>query len=283
GQRLIRRVCPSCRLKTAVTPEQQQRFGLPGGTIFQANSLSAEVMQQASVKQRLCRQCHGYGYTGVSGVFEMVPIIASLQQIIRRPCPAADLRLAFQQTGMTSLAQGAIALVGEGVTTLEEINRVFPKLPDNLPPVPTINAPTAEASISPQVMARLQSLEQSVVQLNQSLADLKQVIVPPLSPSQRADPPPPTSKPSRSSPLDLLPELEALENLSAQKRNQKDHYDVIDEESTLIRDFADIEELIVNDASPDLDPKDVTLVGEIEFPQGDGDAHDPFKTAMDPW
>ncbi|MEB3160151.1 MAG: GspE/PulE family protein [Synechocystis sp.] len=284
AQRLIRRVCPSCRLKTSVTPEQQQRFGLPGGTIYQANSLSAEVMQQASVKQRLCQQCHGYGYTGVIGVFEVVPMMTPLQQIIRRPCPAADLRLAFQQTGITSLVQGAIALVGEGVTSLEEINRVFPKLPDSLPPAATSTPPAGQATIPPDVINRLQSLEHCVAQLNQSLADLKQAIAPPPSASPLADVPTPTvPNPPVSSSLDLLPELEALENLSAQKRTKKDQNNAIDEESTLIRDFADLEELLVSEESPDIDPKDATLVGEIEFPQGDDDAHDLFKTAMDPW
>ena len=81
--------------------------------------------------------------------------------------------------------------------------------------------------------------------------------------------------------LDLLPELEALENLSAQKRSKKDSTADMDEEATLIRDFADLEELLINNDFPELDPKDATLVGEIEFPQGDD--HDPFRTAMDPW
>jgi len=279
SQRLIRRVCPSCRLKVPVSPEQQQRFGLPGGTIYQANSLSAEVMEQARIKQRLCQQCHGFGYLGVSGVFEVVPMITPLQQIIRRPCPTADLRLAFQQTGVISLAQTAIALVSEGVTSLEEVTRIFPKMPDRLSPVPAMSAQPTGETLPPDFLLRLQTLENCVTQLNQSLAELKQAIVPPPVPK----PSPPAAAAPKATPkaVDLMPELEALENLSAQKRSKKDHKEEADEESTLIRDFADLEELLTNDSPPALDPKDATLVGEIEFPQTD--PHDPFKTAMDPW
>jgi hypothetical protein len=251
-------------------------------------------MQQASVKHHLCQQCHGFGYAGVRGLFEVVPMITPLQQIIRRPCPTADLRLAFQQTGMTSLAQAAIALVGEGVTSLEEVNRILPKLPDQLPPTPSIMPPSANAPLPSDVTARLQNLEDCVMQLNQSLADLKQAIAPPskapkplASPrstlSEPTIPPPPTPKPAAAPPLDLLPELEALENLSVQKRSKKEQTADGDEEATIIRDFADIEELLINDEPPELDPRDATLVGEIEFPQVDHNADDPFKTAMDPW
>jgi type IV pilus assembly protein PilB len=300
SQRLIRRVCPSCRIKVPASPEQQQRFGLPAETIYQANSLTAEVMEQASIKQRLCPQCHGFGYVGVSGIFEVVPMITPLQQIIRRPCPTADLRLAFQQTGVTSLGQMAIALVAQGVTSLEEVNRVFPKMPDSLLQSPSVTtAPTASETLPPNFLARLQSLENCVTQLNQSLADLKQAIAPTApprptapKPAAQASPPPKPMPPT----VDLLPELEALENLSAQKRSKKEQAEVMDEESTLIRDFADIQELLLDDDLPELDPKDATLVGEIAFPDKDAtlvgeiafpktdpDPNDPFKTAMDPW
>ncbi|MEB3229094.1 MAG: ATPase, T2SS/T4P/T4SS family [Synechocystis sp.] len=287
AQRLIRRVCRSCRLKTDVSPDQQQRYGLPGGSIYQANSLSPEVMQQAGIKQRLCQQCHGVGYVGVSGVFEVVPMMTSLQQIIRRPCPAADLRLAFQQTGITTLPQAAIALVGEGITSLEEVNRVFPQMPDVAPPTPMAAPPATPGPLPPDLMARVQSLEHCVTQLNQSLAELKQAITPKAPAAPPPEPPPapkpepkPAPTPTPSPTLDLLPELEALENLSSQKRSQKGSLST-DDESTLIRDFADIEELSVDGDVPELDAKEATWVGEVNVPPTDD--QDPFKTAMDPW
>ena len=283
SQRLIRRVCPSCRIQVPASPEQQQRFGLPAGTIYQANSLTAEVMEQSRVKQRLCQQCHGFGYLGVSGVFEVVPMITPMQQIIRRPCPTADLRLAFQQTGVISLGQSAIALVSQGITSLEEVNRVFPKMPDSLPHFPSAPASSAGEALPANFLPRLQTLENCVLQLNQSLAELKQAIVPKAAPKPDAPKPSAQASPPKTAPptVDLMPELEALENLSVQKRGKKDSVEVMDQESTLIRDFADIEELLVDNELPELDPKEATMVGEIEFPSAD--PHDPFRTAMDPW
>ena len=96
AQRLIRRICPACRLPQPLTPEQQKQYRLSNHTIFSANTISEEMLNQASVKQRVCQQCGGVGYAGITGVYEVVPITEALQPLLNRPCAAADLRVALQ-------------------------------------------------------------------------------------------------------------------------------------------------------------------------------------------
>ncbi|AIE75130.1 MULTISPECIES: GspE/PulE family protein [unclassified Synechocystis] len=284
SQRLVRQVCPACRLRVDVTPEEQQRFGLPQGPIYRANSLSVELMAQPMIKSRLCRQCHGLGYAGMTGVFEVVPITPELQQLVSAPCSHGEIISGLNQAGIASPARTAIALVSQGVTTLEEVNRLFPQLPRQLSPQ---NAPTGavapalvqsqgaeDSAPNDQWWQRLQQLENSVQELNQALADLKKMA---------------GDRPSRTRPapaphlnLDLMAELRALEDLSAHKKPKPKE----DQDATLLGDFNDIEELLIDELNPlppALDAKEATFISEEPLDNPGQDKFNPFKSVIDPW
>lgn len=296
SQRLVRRVCPACRLSVEVAPEEQQRFGLIPDHIYRANSLSMELMAQPMVKSRLCRQCHGLGYAGMTGVFEVMSMTPELKRLLGGPCSRQEIIDGLKNAGIPSPARAAIALVGQGITTLEEVNRLFPQLFQKLSPVPAPNPVVAadpNSAPAPQTSQpsepngewwqRLEQLEKSLQELNQAVADLKKTAgAPPVTSRKIPVPPPPPSNPKPAPTLDLMAELEALENLSAHKKPKpKD-----DEDATLIRDFADIEELLVNQtekSSPALDPKEATLVSEEPFIPSENSKINPFKSVIDPW
>lgn len=301
SQRPVRRVCPACRLRGEVTPEEQQRFGLPPGPIYRANSLSVELMAQPMIKSRLCRQCHGLGYSGMTGVFEVVPITPELQQLISDPCSHAEIINGLSQAGIASPARQAIALVGQGFTTLEEVTRLFPQLPRQLSPQPSPPegssappppiSPPASQTIPGQTVfpndqwwQRLQQLEKSVQELNHALADLKKMVGD--RPSGHLTHASDRHVPSVAGPnLDLMAELQALEDLSAQKRpNTRDRHD---QAITVMEGFDQIEELLVNDefgqsTAPSLNAGEETFVAE-EANAPEGKKVNPFKSVIDPW
>ncbi|QHV01065.1 GspE/PulE family protein [Synechocystis sp. CACIAM 05] len=302
SQRPVRRVCPACRLRGEVTPEEQQRFGLPPGTIYRANSLSMELMAQPMIKSRLCRQCHGLGYSGMTGIFEVVAITPELQQLVSGPCSHAEIINGLSQAGIASPARQAIALVSQGVTTLEEVTRLFPQLPRQLSPrsspsdassapphpiPPPVSQNAAGETMSPndQWWQRLQQLEKSVQELNRALADLKKMAGDrPSAPRTHAGD---CHSPSAVGPnLDLMAELQALEDLSAHKRPKA--RDRNEQAVTVMEGFDQIEELLIDDqlgqpAAAPFNAGEETFIAEEEANVPEGKKFNPFKSVIDPW
>ncbi len=279
AQQLVRRVCPGCRLRRSLEPAEQQRYQLFRGEIFSANTLSEEILTHSPVKGKLCEQCGGVGYVGFSAVYETVPITPQLQSLLQRPCSPTDLRTALQQSGVSPLLHHALNLVNQGITTLEEVHRLFPSYPQQLPP---LTNPNASASLPPEWFSQLAHLEQSLSRVTQAFSALKlaaasslPVPLSPTPPDKGAQQP--ESKPEN---LDLLPELEALETLSTLKKHKKTHA----LKANKTPDSQEIEALLTEESLLEMDPQEPTLRAEALHPlMPDDQITDPFKSLGDPW
>jgi type IV pilus assembly protein PilB len=173
-QRLARRVCPVCRLKHHPSTTELTKFGLSSEQVkqfFKANTLNAEEVVQAREKGRLCRHCNGVGYQGQIGVFEVMTISPRLKTLIASNASTETLQQAARQEGGTSLLAYGLELVGQGHTTLEELDRV---MGDNLsmenpsPPFPSSGSLTA--------LERILELERLLGAIGSELQALKQEI-----------------------------------------------------------------------------------------------------------
>ncbi|MCZ8047458.1 MAG: type II/IV secretion system protein [Microcystis aeruginosa K13-05] len=176
NQRLVRRVCPVCRLKHQPKREELAKFGLSPAqaaqySFYKANSLTAEEIIQAREKGRLCRHCHGIGYQSQIGVFEVITITPHLKTFIAAKKPADMLKKAATQAGFKSLLTYGLELVCQGYTTLEEIERVIADQ-FTLPPLSAANNP----EIPSDVFGRIEAIEQLLKALNGELQSLKQEI-----------------------------------------------------------------------------------------------------------
>ncbi len=129
AQRLVRRVCSTCRIPYTPTHEELARYGLSasqeaGVTFYKANSLTLEEIQEAKAKNQLCSQCNGIGYKGRCGVYEVMRITERLQTLINEEAPTERIKEAAVEDGMKTLLAYSIDLVRQGDTTLEEVERV---------------------------------------------------------------------------------------------------------------------------------------------------------------
>ncbi|SHI17928.1 GspE/PulE family protein [Desulfosporosinus lacus] len=112
SQRLVRRICPQCALQYEAGPIEHKLLELPEETNI--------VLK----KGRGCPYCNKSGYKGRIGVFEIMPITTGHRQLIDRRATADELRNYAIAQGMSTLKQGAIRLVLEGVTTVDELLRI---------------------------------------------------------------------------------------------------------------------------------------------------------------
>ena len=97
AQRLIRKLCPRCKLDHAGTAAWN-----PAG----------------------CPACSHTGYSGRTGVHELFAVDDAARGLIHNGADEQALRRAAERTGMRSLRQDGLRWVAQGITTDEEIARV---------------------------------------------------------------------------------------------------------------------------------------------------------------
>ncbi|MBI2188339.1 MAG: Flp pilus assembly complex ATPase component TadA, partial [Acidobacteria bacterium] len=113
AQRLVRRLCPECRVRTdgRLTPDEQHLSRLYGVVpLFRAGG---------------CERCSGSGYRGRIPILEVLVKTPEIEQLIAEGEGAQRIQRAAEQFGMTSLLAAGLTRVRSGETTLEEMERVL--------------------------------------------------------------------------------------------------------------------------------------------------------------
>lgn len=122
AQRLVRRLCYNCR----------EEYQLPLNHPL-VQGLGLERAQQGETEVTLyravgCSHCHGTGYRGRTGVFELLPVDDSVRQMIVDGAGTEMIRAYAVEQGMKTLYQDALTKLVAGITTVEEIlNGISPQ------------------------------------------------------------------------------------------------------------------------------------------------------------
>jgi type II secretory ATPase GspE/PulE/Tfp pilus assembly ATPase PilB-like protein len=112
AQRLVRRICATCRVSDTPSPADLSALGIAGadGTRL--------------YRGRGCDECRGTGYRGRTGIYELFPITEDARSLILRRAPTRDIRRVAMEAGMVTLRLDGWAKACAGVTTVEEVLRV---------------------------------------------------------------------------------------------------------------------------------------------------------------
>jgi type IV pilus assembly protein PilB len=129
AQRLMRKVCSDCRIAYTPSAEELARFGLSAAgdselTIYKANVLSVDQIEEARANGTYCELCQGIGYKGRVGVYEVMQMTESLQKLVSEGAPTEQIKETAVEEGMKTLLAYSLNLVRQGYTTLEEVERV---------------------------------------------------------------------------------------------------------------------------------------------------------------
>ena len=114
AQRLVRLICGSCRRPVKATREQ-----------LVESSLDPEQYGEYTFYEgKGCIDCNGTGYRGRTAIAELLDMSDRIREMILQRRPAADIKRAAKDEGMTFLREAALAKTFAGKTTLHEINKV---------------------------------------------------------------------------------------------------------------------------------------------------------------
>ncbi|WP_131783007.1 type IV-A pilus assembly ATPase PilB [Legionella gresilensis] len=115
AQRLARRLCDQCKsIRDDLTPQSLVELGFS----------EKEAQSIQLYKATGCHYCSNKGYRGRIGLFEIMPMSKEIGKVIMSGGNSFDILRQAQAEGLTTIYQAGLEKIKEGVTTLEEVNRV---------------------------------------------------------------------------------------------------------------------------------------------------------------
>lgn len=111
AQRLVRRICKSCR--TAYEPSQEMV------DVLEVDAL--EIADKDFYYGEGCPECSNTGYRGRIGLFEMIKVTDSIRELINNRAPTLALKQKALEQGMRSLRDDGLRAIFDGNSTIEEV------------------------------------------------------------------------------------------------------------------------------------------------------------------
>ena len=113
AQRLARRICADCKEIAEKHPEALAKMGMT----------DEQIRTGTIMHGRGCGTCNQTGYKGRVALYEVMPFMDSLKELVLQGASAAEIKTEMIRSGVQSLRMAGIAKILEGMTTPEEILR----------------------------------------------------------------------------------------------------------------------------------------------------------------
>ncbi|MER0215119.1 MAG: type II/IV secretion system protein [Nitrosomonas sp.] len=114
AQRLVRLLCPHCSVDERPDDKLIEESGIPIDEADQFKFRSG----------RGCGQCRGSGYRGRNAIAEILILNDEIRELIVAQEPIRRIKEAARNNGTRFLREAALDMVKQGLTSLEEANRV---------------------------------------------------------------------------------------------------------------------------------------------------------------
>jgi len=109
AQRLVRKICPKCKIEYKAAPELIQSIGLDPEKVTQL------------YKGNGCVTCNGTGFAGRTAIFEMLQITKNIRKLILKNASTMEIQEAAAAENMKTLRQAGAELAMTGETTIEQV------------------------------------------------------------------------------------------------------------------------------------------------------------------
>ncbi len=111
AQRLVRRLCPNCKLPREVSDEDRKELGIPMGLHGQAYSARAGG----------CDRCRSTGFSGRLAIYEVILLTSQMQELVAHSAQSTELRAQAVRDGYIPMRSYGWHKVMQGDTTIEEV------------------------------------------------------------------------------------------------------------------------------------------------------------------
>jgi len=123
AQRLVRTLCPACKKETSIEGADKEKVDRILSEIADPEYL-AGIQREKIWLPVGCAECNNLGYKGRVGVYEAIFVDGGIEQAVIKNPSERDIREAAKTQKMLTLAQDGVLKALNGITTLEELDRV---------------------------------------------------------------------------------------------------------------------------------------------------------------
>ena len=111
GQRLLRRICPDCKVAYNPTAAVLAQLGLT----------EADTGGREFYTGQGCDACNDTGYRGRQGLFELLDMTDPIRELVSQRAATVVLKQKAQELGMKTLREDGLRNIFGGITTIEEV------------------------------------------------------------------------------------------------------------------------------------------------------------------
>lgn len=126
AQRLIRKVCPRCRVSEDIELESliASHASANGALAHFMRKIFGQKETMHMYKGKGCPVCHQTGYLGRIGIYELLEVTPSVREGITDNLDASKIQELAVADGMFTMLEDGLLKVSQGLTTIEEVLRV---------------------------------------------------------------------------------------------------------------------------------------------------------------
>ncbi|HAG27532.1 TPA: hypothetical protein DCG61_02020 [Patescibacteria group bacterium] len=124
AQRLIRKLCNDCKKEVKPSSIVAKELDEALSTAPKEYLDGIDVKNYKTYEAVGCEKCGNVGYKGRMGIYEVLPMLDELQELLFNKQPAYKIYEAAAKFGMITMKQDGLIKVVRGETTIEEIARV---------------------------------------------------------------------------------------------------------------------------------------------------------------
>ena len=111
AQRLVRRICPKCKVELGTANEE----------VLRELGWDPRRGSFKLYRGKGCNDCGSTGYAGRRGLYEVLNLTPALREMILERASSALIKRAAMKEGMVTLRMHGIMKIQEGLTTVEEV------------------------------------------------------------------------------------------------------------------------------------------------------------------
>lgn len=125
SQRLVRKLCPLCRIKKIYPYKFLQSMGFlhsdPAQTGFDLELFSSYHQAPSYSNNYICKKCNSNGFIDRTAIIEALKISEKIKECIHYDLPASEIKQIALQEGMITIKDDALTKAFHGITSIEEI------------------------------------------------------------------------------------------------------------------------------------------------------------------
>jgi type IV pilus assembly protein PilB len=111
GQRLIRKICPNCKVEYEPNEVVLNQLGLS----------PHEIGDKRFYYGKGCDVCNNTGYKGRKGIYELLDVTDPIREMINQRAPGVVLKQKAIELGMTTLRDDGLRTIYDGESSIEEV------------------------------------------------------------------------------------------------------------------------------------------------------------------